>query len=73
MLYGILWILHICAPWRDLREPFGLWQTVRDHFARWRWEGVYDRVLEALHIPSDPDGEIDLVIWCIDVSSVRAT
>lgn len=73
MLNGILWILRTGAPWRDLPERFGPWQTVYDHFARWRREGVYDRILEALHIRLDADGEIDWDLWCIDGSSVRAT
>jgi hypothetical protein len=34
---------------------------------------VYDRILEALHIRLDADGEIDWDLWCIDGSSVRAT
>lgn len=44
-----------------------------DHFARWRKEGVYDRILESLHIRLDVNGEIDWDLWCIDGSSVRAT
>jgi len=73
MLNGILWILRTGAPWRDLPERFGPWQTVYDHFARWRKAGVYDRILEALNIRLDADGEIDWDLWCIDGSSVRAT
>ncbi len=34
---------------------------------------MYDRILEALHIRLDADGEIDWDLWCIDGSSVRAT
>lgn len=73
MLNGILWILRTGAPWRDLPERFGPWQTVYDHFARWRKAGVYDRILESLHIRLDAEGEIDWDLWCIDGSSVRAT
>lgn len=73
MVNGILWILRTGAPWRDLPERFGPWQTVYDHFARWRKAGVYDRILESLHIRLDADGEIDWDLWCIDGSSVRAT
>jgi len=73
MLNGILWVLRTGAPWRDLPERFGPWQTVYDHFARWRGDGVYDRVLQALHIRLDAEGKIDWDLWCIDGSSVRAT
>lgn len=30
---GIFWILRTGAPWRDLPERFGPWQTVYDHFS----------------------------------------
>lgn len=72
MLNGILWILRTGAPWRDLPERFGPWQTVYDHFRVWRNQGVYDRILQALHICLDRQGQIDWDLWCIDGSSVRA-
>jgi transposase len=73
MLNGILWILRTGAPWRDLPERLGPWQTVYDHFRNWRRDGVYDRLLEALHIRLDRNGQIDWDLWCIDGSSVRAS
>jgi transposase len=73
MLNGILWILRTGAPWRDLPERLGPWQTVYDHFSKWRREGVYDRILEALQIRLDRNGQIDWDLWCIDGSSVRAS
>lgn len=73
MLNGILWNLRTGAPWRDLPERFGPWQTVYDHFNKWRRQGVYDRLLEALQIRLDREGKIDWDLWCIDGSSVRAS
>ena len=72
MLDGILWVLRTGAPWRDLPERFGPWQTVYDYFSAWRKGGVFDRVLEALQIRLDRDGRIDWDLWCVDGSSVRA-
>jgi len=72
MLNGMMWILRTGAPWRDLPDRFGPWQTVYDHFGTWRGKGVYDRILEALHIRLDRNGRIDWDLWCIDGSSVRA-
>ena len=72
MLNGILWILRTGAPWRDLPERYGPWQTVYDHFRTWRSGGVYDRILKALHIRLDRQGQIHWDLWCIDSSSVRA-
>jgi len=72
MLNGILWNLRTGAPWRDLPERFGPWQTVYDHFRIWRNAGVYDRILKALHIRLDENGQIHWDLWCIDGSNVRA-
>jgi len=72
MLNGCMWILRTGAPWRDLPERFGKWQTVYDHYRTWRDTGVFDRILQALHIRLDQDGYIDWDLWCIDGSSVRA-
>lgn len=72
MLNGIMWILRTGAPWRDLPERFGPWQTVYDYYAHWRREGVFDRVLAALQIRLDADGYIDWDLWCVDGSNVRA-
>ncbi len=73
MVNGIFWILHTGAPWRDLPERFGPWQTVYDHFSRWRDSGVFDRMLAALQIKLDEKGLIDWDLWCIDGANVRAS
>ncbi len=73
LLNGIFWILHTGAPWRDLPERFGPWQTVYHHFAKWRREGVFAEIIEALQIKLDQRGLIDWDLWCIDGANVRAT
>jgi transposase len=45
MFDGILWVLRTGAPWRDLPERYGKWQSVYDRFNRWRKDGTFDRVL----------------------------
>ena len=72
MLDGIMWILRTGAPWRDLPERFGPYQTVYDYYSNWRESGVFDRVLEALQVRLDREGKIDWDLWCIDGSHVRA-
>lgn len=32
---GVLWIMHTGAPWRDLPEYYGPWQTVYKRFSQW--------------------------------------
>ena len=72
MLNGVMWVLRTGAPWRDLPERFGPWETVYYYFNLWRADGTYDRVLSALQIRLDRDGHIDWDLWCIDGSNVRA-
>jgi len=72
MLNGILCILRTGATWRDLPERFGAWKTVYHYFRLWRDSGTFERILQALQIRLDRDGQIDWDLWCIDGSSVRA-
>jgi transposase len=72
MLDGIFWILSTGAPWRDLPERFGPWQTVYDYFRNWRKSGVFSSILTALQIKLDKAGYIDWDLWCVDGASVRA-
>jgi transposase len=72
LLNGVFWILATGAPWRDLPERFGPWQTVYDHFRRWRKAGVFAAIIEALQVKLDSSGYIDWELWCVDGSSVRA-
>lgn len=73
ILNAILWILSTGAPWRDLPERFGPWQSAYHHFTKWRSQGVLDAILQALHLRLDQKGYIDWDLWCIDGTSVRAT
>lgn len=72
MLDGLFWILATGAPWRDLPERFGPWQTVYDHFRNWRKSGVFAAIVEALQVKLDNQGYIDWELWCVDGASVRA-
>lgn len=72
MANGIFWVLCTGAPWRDLPERFGPWQTVYDHFRRWRKQGVFARIIQTLQVKLDRNGYIDWELWCIDGSNVRA-
>jgi len=71
VINGILWKLRTGAPWRDLPERYGPWQTCADRLYRWRREGLWDRLLAHLQTKSDAVGA---VIWevSIDSSTARA-
>ena len=73
MLDGIFWILATGAPWRDLPERFGPCKTVFHYFSRWRKDGAFARIIEALQIKLDEQGLIDWELWCVDGSNVRAS
>ncbi len=36
LVEGVLWTVRTGAPWRDLPEVFGEWNSVFRRFSRWR-------------------------------------
>lgn len=72
MLNGIFWILATGAPWRDLPERFGPWQTVYRYFTTWRRTGVFAQIVDTLQVKLDQKGLIDWELWCVDGAHVRA-
>jgi transposase len=72
-LNGIFWLLHSGAQWRELPERYGPWQTVYWRYNRWRRDGTIDRMLERLQLRLDADGRIDVDLWCIDATQIRAS
>lgn len=72
VINGILWRLKTGAPWRDLPERYGPWQTVYSRFRRWQQAGVWDRVLAALQTAGDAAGTLDWSLHFVDGSTVRA-
>jgi transposase len=62
---AVLWIGKTGAPWRDLPERFGNWNSVWRRFDRWARTGVWRKVFDALQ---DPDLE-----WLVlDSTVIRA-
>ena len=71
-LDGMLWILCSGAPWRDLPERYGPYQSVYDRFARYRRDGTLAAILARLHVTLDERGLIDVELWAVDSTAVRA-
>ena len=62
---AVLWVARTGAPWRDLPDRLGRWNSQWRRCDRWAARGVWGRVMQALR---DPDLE-----WLIlDSTSVRA-
>src|SRR4051812_34235839 len=40
-LEAVLWIVRVGAPWRDLPESFGQWNSVFQRFRRWVRRGGF--------------------------------
>jgi transposase len=58
-LEAVLWIARTGAPWRDLPEEFGNWNTVFKRFRHWVKLGVFQRIFDA--VSDDPDMEFAMI------------
>jgi transposase len=47
-LNGMLHVLRVGCPWRDMHERYGLWNSVCVRFRRWAEQGVWDAILATL-------------------------
>ncbi len=63
---AICWRLRTGAPWRDLPDRFGPWQTVWARFDRWSADGTWARLLEAAQQHADQADELG---WDVSVDS----
>ncbi len=45
---GMLHVLRVGCPWRDMHERYGKWNSVNVRFRRWAEQGVWDALLETL-------------------------
>ena len=71
IIAGILWKLRTGAPWRDVPARYGPWSTCADRFARWRRDGTWDRLLQAVQGAADASGGVGWEV-SLDSSVIRA-
>lgn len=69
VLNGMFWVLNSGAGWRDMPVRYGRWETVYGRYRRWTREGLFDRILLALHVRLDRQGRIDWSVFDVDGSS----
>jgi transposase len=58
-LETVLWMVRTGAPWRDLPEAFGCWNSVFRRFRRWAQAGLFERLFQILS--GEPDFEYALI------------
>ncbi len=63
---AVIWIARSGAPWRDLPERYGNWNSVWRRFRRWAQGGVWERVFRELSV------DADLEELLIDSTAVKA-
>jgi putative transposase len=63
-LDAVLWMTRTGAPWRDLPERFGPWNSVFQRFNRWAKNGVWQTVFAALQ-------DLDLEWVILDATRMR--
>ena len=66
ILNGIVWIARSGAPWCDLPERYGAWQTVYSRFRKWIDDGIIDNIFRVLSL------DAELTELSIDASIVQA-
>jgi transposase len=71
LIDGVRWRVRVGAPWRDVPERYGPWQSIYTFFRRWQLAGVWAMLVTALQARADARG---LITWDVSVDStiVRA-
>ena len=72
VLDGILWILRTGAPWKDLPERYGSYQTAHRRFQNWVRDGTWEIMLLALAKDLKERGGLDLKECFVDGTFVPA-
>jgi transposase len=63
---GIAWRFRTGAPWRDVPERFGNWNSIYQRFADWSADGTWARVLATVQGAAAARNE---VAWTVSVDS----
>lgn len=72
VIEGILWIIRTGAPWRDLPDKYGPWQTVYSWFRKWTDIGLWGLMFRKLRESRDREGQLDWETHHLDGTIVRA-
>lgn len=60
---GVVWLMRTGAPWRDVPERYGAWNSIYQRYARWCDRGIWAALFT--YFAQDPDLE-----WLIPDSTI---
>ena len=60
------WRFRTGAPWRDIPEHFGNWNTIYRNFDRWSKAGLWAKLLEYVQSRALGSGDVD---WAVSIDS----
>lgn len=63
------WGFRTGAPWRDVPERFGKWNSIYKRFNRWAEDGTWEKLLAEVQQQADAAGKID---WVVSIDSTIA-
>ncbi|WP_460802838.1 IS5 family transposase [Microbacterium sp. GXF6406] len=66
---GMAWKYRTGAPWRDVPERFGKWNSIYKRFNRWAEDGTWERLLAEVQKQADAAGKIE---WVVSIDSTIA-
>jgi len=66
MLNAMVWLARSGAPWRDLPERYGPWESVYTRFRKWLDDGILDNIFRVFSL------EAELSELSLDATIVRA-
>ncbi|WP_395874939.1 IS5 family transposase [Curtobacterium sp. PhB137] len=66
---GMAWKYRTGAPWRDVPERFGKWNSIYKRFNRWAEDGTWEKMLSEVQKQADAAGKID---WVVSIDSTIA-
>lgn len=66
MINAMVWIARSGAPWRDLPERYGSWNSVYSRFRKWIEDRILDNVFRVLSL----DAELEELF--LDAAIVKA-
>ena len=75
-LNGMIWILRTGAPWRDMPERYGPYQSIYDRMMRWKRQGIWGEILQKAQGEAEagrlPGGPVDWEGRAADSTTIKA-